>query len=187
MENYLEREVTTRSAQGTLPKDALKLFKEGRTDYAKIHAIEKATEPVTGRVSAPKFLSQEQKRQPAHRGRGTSPLAEGTREVGDIARTMKTLTGAMPSSGTAERIAGQQLVEAQTQLGSSIRVPYQMFKNKLAAKMYLAGQGQFGGGAGMLGKRLSPTQNAMVRRLMPGVSISAGEYATQGGYRPPDE
>jgi len=172
MEDFAERRTALLAKKGLIPPDALDQLKAARKEYAKIHIIEKATEPVSGRVSPLKYLSNEFKRKPASRGPGTSDLDNELREVGEAARVLKQTTPYIGSSGTAERIAGQQLVEARTSgpLGA-IRTSIPMAKNYLAAKYYMA----HGGKPGFLGSRFTPEQNMYVRRLIPDVTFATKE------------
>lgn len=171
LENYATRRVEKLAKLGQIPADAMDNLREARTLYAKIHAIEKATEPVSGKVSALKYLTQEFKRNPASKGPSQSPVATGLKEVGDTARVLKQVTPYIGSSGTAERIAGQQLVDATQGPFAALRASGPIAKNWLAAKYYMAQ----GGKPGILGNRLPPEQNLMVRRLMPDIAFGAKE------------
>lgn len=173
MEDYAERRVARLAKLGQISPDAMAQFREARTAYAKIHAIEKATEPVSGKVSALKYLNQEFKRNPASRGKSTAPTATGLEDVGATARVLKQVTPYIGSSGTAERIAGQQLVEATGGPFAAIRAAGPIMKNYLAAKYYM----KYGGQPGMLGDKLTPTQNMYVRRLLPDVGFAMKEGA----------
>lgn len=175
MEDFAERRVAVLAKKGEVVPDAVAQMKRARTEYAKIHAVEKATEPVSGRVSAPKFITQELKGKPARTGRGTSEAAKGLRDVGDTARVLRQTMPYIPTSGTAERIAGQQLVEAAGGLMAAARAAGPIFKNWLAAKYYMA----HGGQPGFFGSRLPPGQNMMIRRLLPPGTIAAGEALTE--------
>ena len=173
MEDFAERRVETLANQkgSTIPKDALTQMQQARTDYAKLHAVEKATDPVTGNVSALKYLNQEFKRKPASRGPGSSPVDDGLRDVGASARVLKQTLPYIGSSGTAERQAGQHMVEMTTGLWNAIKGGVPLAKNYLAAKYYL----KYGGEPGFLGKHLSPEKNMLVRRMLPQDLLSAGE------------
>lgn len=175
MEDFAERRVEKLAKMGKVAPDAVESMRKARTEYAKIHAIEKATEPVSGRVSALKYLTGEFKRRPASKGPGTSEVDTGLRDVGATARVLKQVTPYIGSSGTAERIAGQQLVEATQGPMAAWRAAGPMLKNYLAAKYYMA----HGGKPGLFGSRLTPTQNMYVRRLLPGVGVGSGEAATE--------
>lgn len=176
MEDFAERRVgTLASTKGsTIPPDALKQMQQARTDYAKLHAVEKAADPVTGNVSALKYLNQEFKRKPASRGPGSSPVEEGLRDVGASARVMKQTLPYIGSSGTAERQAGQQMVEMTTGPWTAIKGGVPLAKNYLAAKYYL----NHGGEPGFVAKYLSPEQNMMVRRMLP-QEVIAGKKAME--------
>lgn len=171
MEDFAERRVAVLSKKGLIDPSAMDQMKAARKEYAKIHIIEKATEPVSGRVSPLKYLSNEFKRNPASKGPGTNDIANELREVGEAARVLKQTTPYIGSSGTAERIAGQQLVEASQGPLSAIRAGIPMAKNYLAAKYYMA----HGGKPGVLGSRLTPDQNMYVRRLIPDATFAAKE------------
>lgn len=159
MEDYAGRRVGQLAKDGSISPDAMERFKAARAAYAKIHAVEKAVDPVTGNVSANKYLNQEFKRAPASKGPGKSAVAEDLRDAGAVARVMRQSAPPVSSSGTAERLEGGA--------GGLLNAG----KNYLAAKMHL----KYGGQAGPLGAVLGPSQNAMVRRLMPGVAFSAEE------------
>jgi len=176
MEDYAERRVQKLAKLGQVPADAMDRLRTARTEYAKIHAIEKATEPVSGKVSPLKYLTGEFKRNPASKGPGTSDVAKGLGEVGAAARVLKQVTPYIGSSGTAERIAGQQLVEGSQGPFAAMRAAGPLMKNYLAAQMYM----KYGGRPGPLGNRLSPTQNMLIRRMLPGVSFAPSRYVTGG-------
>lgn len=171
MEDFADRSVEKFAKKGIVPADAMAAMRKARTEYAKIHAIEKATDPVTGDVSARKYLTQEFKRRPASKGPGTSDLDEGLRDVGSTARVLKQTLPYIGSSGTAERMAGQQMVEMTTGPLAAMRGAVPLAKNYLAAKYYL----KYGGQPGYLGKYLSPEQNMLVRRLLPQDVLAAQE------------
>lgn len=171
MEDYAERRVEKLAKLGQIPADAMDQFREARKAYAKIHAIEKATEPVSGKVSPLKYLNQEFKRNSAHAGRGKSDAAKELADVGATARIMKQVTPYIGSSGTAERIAGQQLVEAAGGPFAAARAAVPIAKNYLAAKYYM----NYGGKPGFFGSRLTPTQNMYIRRMLPDVSFATKE------------
>ena len=171
MENYAERRVAKLAKLGQIPADAMDRLREARTAYAKIHAIEKATEPVSGKVSPLKYLNQEFKRNPASKGPGKSAVATGLEDVGATARVLKQTTPYIGTSGTAERIAGQQLVEATHGPFSMVRQGVPMAKNWLAAKMYM----KYGGMPGPLGNRLTPTQSMYIKRLLPDIAFATEE------------
>lgn len=171
MEDFAERRVGLLAKKGLISPDAMDQMKAARKEYAKIHIIEKATEPVTGRVSPLKYLTNEFKRNPASKGGGTNDIANELREVGEAARVLKQTTPYIGSSGTAERIAGQQLVEASQGPLAAVRASIPMAKNYLAAKYYMA----HGGRPGPLGNRLTPEQNMYIRRLIPDATFAAKE------------
>lgn len=171
MEDFADRSVEKFAKKGIVPADAMDAMRKARTEYAKIHAIEKATDPVTGKVSALKYLNQEFKRKPASKGPGTSDLETGLRDVGSTARVLKQTQPYIGSSGTAERMAGQQMVDMTTGPIAAIRGAVPLAKNYLAAKYYL----KYGGEPGYLGKHLSPEQNMLVRRLLPQDVLAAEE------------
>lgn len=171
MEDYADRRVAKLAKTGKIDQFAMERMRQARTEYAKIHAVEKATEPVSGRVSPLKYLTGEFKRSPASRGPGTSPVATGLADVGATARVLKQVTPYIGSSGTAERIAGQQLVEATQGPFAAIRAAGPIAKNYLAAQYYM----KYGGKPGVLGSRLTPTQNAYIRRLLPGATFAGEE------------
>lgn len=182
IESYLGRELPRHAAvKGSgISAGDLSKFQKARTEYAKIHSVENVVNPVTGEIPASRYLKQEFKRQPAHRGRGTSPLAKGMREVGDIARVMETTKPRIGSSGTPEGMAGGQMVDvtAFNPLNPLAWIKaggqgMQMGRNALAAKLYLRGHGPYGGSAGYL------PGNAMVRRLLPGAAVGFGEAESQ--------
>jgi hypothetical protein len=175
MEDYAERRVAKLAKLGQVPADAMDQLRAARTEYAKIHAIEKATEPVSGRVSSLKYLTGEFKRSPASKGPSQSPVATGLADVGATARVLKQVTPYIGSSGTAERIAGQQLVEATQGPFAAIRASGPIAKNYLAAKFYM----KHGGQPGPLGNRLTPTQNMYIKRLLPDMAFATKEGLTE--------
>lgn len=171
MENYAERKVGKLAKLGQIPADAMDQFRAARTEIAKIHAIEKATEPISGKVSALKYLTGEFKRNPASKGPGKSKVATDLADVGAAARVIKQAVPYIGSSGTAERIAGQQLVESTHGPFAFARATGPMAKNYLAAQYYM----RYGGKPGVLGNRLSPNQNMYVKRLLPDAGFAGEE------------
>ena len=174
MEDFAERRVENLAKQGQIAPNAMEAFRDSRILYAKIHAIEKATDPVTGNVSALKYLNQEFKRNPASRGPSQSPVSKGLEEVGATARVLKQIAPYIGSSGTAERQAGQALAEGMTGPFAAIRAAGPMIKNYMAAKMYMAR----GGMPGPLGSVLTPTQSMYVKRLLPDAAFAGKEGAS---------
>jgi hypothetical protein len=173
MEDYAERKVAKMAKLGQIPADAMDQLRAARTEIAKIHAIENATEPVSGRVSALKYLTGEFKRNPASKGKAQTPVATGLEDVGAAARVLKQTVPYVGSSGTAERIAGQQMVEASHGPLAAIRAAGPIAKNYLAAQYYM----RYGGQPGVLGNRLTPTQNMYVKRLLPDAAFAGDEGA----------
>lgn len=174
MENYAERRVAKLAKLGQVPADAMDQLRAARTQIAKIHAIEQATEPVSGKVSPLKYLTGEFKRNPASQGTSGSPVATGLADVGATARVLKQTTPYIGSSGTAERIAGQQLVEGSQGLFAAARAAGPIAKNYMAGKIYM----KYGGQPGPLGNRLSPNQNMYIKRMLPSIGF-AGEEGMQ--------
>lgn len=174
MEGYAERRVGALESLGQIPPGAMDAFREGRTLYAKIHAIEKATEPVSGKVSSLKYLNQEFKRNPASKGPASTPVAKGLEDVGQAARVLKQVTPYIGSSGTAERIAGQQLVEGSQGPFAALRAAGPIMKNYMAAKIYMA----HGGKPGPLGG-MTPTQSMYIKRLLPDAAFATKEGVTE--------
>lgn len=171
MEDYAERRVGQLESLGQISPNTMAGFREARTLYAKIHAIEKAAEPVSGKVSAIKYLNQEFKRDPASKGPASTPVAKGLEDVGQAARVLKQVTPYIGSSGTAERIAGQQLVEGSQGPFAAIRAAGPIMKNYMAAKMYMA----HGGKPGPLANTLTPTQSMYLKRLLPDAAFATKE------------
>lgn len=171
MEDFAERRVQKLAAQGQIAPDAFQKLKDARIEHAKLYAIEKATEPTTGRVSPSKFLTGEKKRQPSSTKRGASATGKGLQEVGDIARVLRQTGPYIGSSGTAERLAGQQMAQGFQGPLSAWRAGIPMAKNYAAARAYLS----HGGKPSYLGTRLTPAQSAYVRRMLPPAVIAAGE------------
>ncbi|HWV44997.1 MAG TPA: hypothetical protein VN039_03045, partial [Nitrospira sp.] len=171
MEDFLDRKLTKLATQpgNMITTDTLKQYKDARLQHSLIHSLEKATDPVLGRVNPNKILKEQFARQ--RPGSTASPTTKALQEVSNIARVMRKTMPYIGSSGTAERLGGQRMVEAELNPMASLRMAGPMLKNYLAAKMYLRNGGQ----PGMLGARLSPGQSALVRRLLPPQSIGTGE------------
>lgn len=167
MEDRLER------AAAQLGPDIFDAFKDARRTYSAIRAIEQAVEPVSGNVSPLKYLNALFRTTAPSRAPSEAEIRRGLTEVGRIARVMRQTQPYIGSSGTAERIAGQQLVEATTSPFSFLRVAPQMAKNYLAAQYYL----RYGGPRGGLG--LPPTANVFAQRLFPLGAVGLAEASTQ--------
>lgn len=169
MEDFAERRVGILAKQGKIQPDALDQMRQARTELAKIHAIESATDPTTGRISARQYLADERKRNPAHAGKSTSPVSTGLSDVGSMARIMSQIDPAGTTMGYGNLMAGRQLAQTIESPGLLRALP--TAKNYLTAKYYLAA----GGDPSALGKRLTPEQNLFVRRMLPGMAFSAEE------------
>ena len=160
LDDYAERQVSEMSKAGLVPANAMQALKAARAERAKIHAVEAAVDPVTGNVSAAKYIKGEFKRQKASSGPGTSAVAEGLRPAGDVARVLRQSSPVISSSGTAERLGGGGV------LGT-----VNAGKNYLAAKMHM----RYGGRGGPLGAVLPEKTNMFVRRMLPGAAFGAEE------------
>lgn len=171
MENFLDRRLTKLSTQkgNLITSDTLKNYQQARTQHSIIHSLEKATDPALGKVNPNKILKEQFSRQ--RPGSTASPTTQALREITDIARVMRKTMPYIGSSGTAERLGGQRMVEAELNPMASIRMAGPMLRNYLAARNYLRNGGQ----PGILGSRLSPGQNAFIRRMLPAEVIGGGE------------
>lgn len=170
MEEYAARRIGTLEQQGKLPKNTMQAFQSARTELSKIHAIEDAVDPVTGTVHASRYLKQSYERNPAHAGPATSPTAIGLQDVTDTAKVMQQASPLLSNMGNL--MTGRELQSAATGPWNALIHMGPIAKNYLAAKYYLAA----GGRPGLMGQYMTPTQNALVRRLLPGVG-----FATQEG------
>lgn len=173
MEDFLERRLDKLSKQSgnMITSDTIKEYANARTQLSAIHALEDATDPIVGRVNPNRILREQFARQ--RPGSTLSPTSQALKEVTDISRVLRKVSPYIGSSGTAERLGGQRMVEAELNPLASLRLVGPMLKNYIAAKRYLA----HGGEPGVLGARLSPGQSAFVRRLLPPEAIAAGEAA----------
>lgn len=154
-----------------IPPDAMTRFKEARTQKSVIHAIEDASDPITGNVNANKILKGEFKRSAAHSGRSQTPTGQKLKDVGDVARIMRQTQPYIGSSGTAERMAGQDAVDTWTNPLRALKGGVPLAKNYLAAKYYL----KYGAEPSFLAKHVSPDANMMVRRMIPQDVLAAEE------------
>lgn len=155
--------------------DTIKEFQDARLQHGVIRQLEKATDPILGKVNPNKLLQGQLARQ--RPGSTPSPTTQALQDVTDISRVMRKTMPYIGSSGTAERLGGQRMVEADLNPLAQLRMAGPMLKNYLSAKAYLS----HGGQPGMLGARLSPGMNAMVRRLLPPEMLGAGEALTERG------
>lgn len=171
MEDFLERRLNKLAAQpgNTITTDTLQQFKDARLQHSVIRQLEKATDPVLGKVNPNKVLKGQFARQ--RPGSTPSPTTQALQDVTDISRVLRKVSPYIGSSGTAERLGGQRMVEESLNPLASLRMAPVMARNYLAARQYLA----HGGQPGMLGSRLTPSQNAFIRRLLPPEAIGAGE------------
>jgi hypothetical protein len=173
MEDYTERRVGYLASKGTLPKDAMEKFRQSRTELSKIRAIEESVDPVSGKMTASRYLKGVYNRSPAHAGPGASPTATGLQDVTDTAKVMQQARPELSNMGNL--MTGRELQSAATGPFSALVHMGPIAKNYLAAKYYL----KYGGKPGMLGNALTPTQNAYVRRMLPGVGFAAQEGLTE--------
>jgi hypothetical protein len=171
MEDFLERRLNdlAKKPGNTITTDTIKQFQDARLQQSVIHSLEKATDPVLGKVNPNKLLTGQFARQ--RPGSTPSHTTAALQDVTDISRVMRKTMPYIGSSGTAERLGGQRMVEADLNPLAQLRMAGPMLKNYMTARNYLA----HGGQPGMLGGRLSPGQNAFVRRLLPPEAIGAGE------------
>lgn len=173
MEDYTGRRVTELAKQGKLPNDAMDRFTASRTELSKIRAIEEAVDPATGKMTAGRYLKGVYERTPAHAGTGTSPTARG---LSDVTETAKVMQQARPElSNMGNLMTGREMQSAATGPLSALVHMGPIAKNYLAAKYYL----KYGGKPGLMGQALTPTQNAYVRRLMPGMTFAGQEGMTE--------
>lgn len=171
MEDFLERRLTdlAKKPGNLITTDTIKQYKDARLQHSLIRSLEKATDPVLGKVNPNKVLQGQLARQ--RPGSTPSPTTAALKDVTDIARVMRKTMPYIGSSGTAERLGGQRMVEADLNPLAQLRMAGPMLKNYLSAKAYLS----HGGQPGMLGGRLTPAQNAFIRRLLPPEAIGTGE------------
>jgi hypothetical protein len=148
-------------------------FTRSRTELAKIKAIEEAVDPVSGKMTAGRYLKGVYERTPAHAGPGTSPTAKGLQDVTDTAKVIQQSSPLLSNMGNL--MTGRELQSAATGPLSAMVHMGPIAKNYLAAKYYL----KYGGKPGMLGNALSSTQNAYVRRLLPGMAFAGQEGLTE--------
>lgn len=171
MEDFAERRVEKLAKAGKIASDAMDRLKQARTDLSKIHAIEEAVDPVTGQMSANKYLRKEFQRNPASAGPSQSPVSKGLEDVGAIARVMRQTNPNNSSLGYGGLMAGREVASATQGPGSFLLKAGPIAKNYLAAKYYM----KYGGKPSALGEHLTPTQNDYVRRLLPGVGFATKE------------
>ncbi|MDE2099300.1 MAG: hypothetical protein KGL39_18750 [Patescibacteria group bacterium] len=175
MEDYAERRVSALAGKGKIAPDALVQLRNARTELAKIHAVESATDPTTGRISAEKFLKGERHRTPAHAGASTSPVSQGLSDVGALSRVIAQANAPGAGQGYGNLMAGRQIAST---IENPVTAPFKLpglAKNYLAAKYYLA----HGGNPGFIAAHTSPVQNMYARRLIPGLGFSAQEGLTE--------
>lgn len=175
MEDFLERRLNdlAKKPGNVITTDTIQQFKDARLQHAVIRDLEKATDPALGRVSPAKVMARQFARQ--RPGSTPSPTSSALQDVTDISRVMRKTMPYIGSSGTAERLAGQDMVNAELSPLASLQQAGPAMKNYLAAQLYLRNGGQ----PGMLGKHLPPTVNALARRLFPPEIIAAGESLTE--------
>lgn len=175
MEDFLERRLKdlAKKPGNMITTDTIQQFKDARLQHSLIRNLEKGTDPVLGKVNPNKILKGQLSRQ--RPGSTPSPTSQALQDVTDISRVMRKTMPYIGSSGTAERLGGQRMVEADLNPLAQLRMAVPMLKNYLSAKAYLA----HGGQPGMLGNRLPPGMNALVRRLLPPEAIGAGEALTE--------
>lgn len=173
MEDYTGRRIEQLVKTNQLPKDAMDQFTRSRTELAKIKAIEEAVDPVSGKMTAGRYLKGVYERTPAHAGPGTSPTAKGLQDVTDTAKVIQQSSPLLSNMGNL--MTGRELQSAATGPLSTLVHMGPIAKNYLAAKYYL----KYGGKPGMLGNALSSTQNAYVRRLLPGTAFAGQEGMTE--------
>jgi hypothetical protein len=173
MEDFLERRLNKLATQpgNTITTDTLQQFKDARLQHSVIRQLEKATDPVLGKVNPSKVLTGQFARQ--RPGATASPTTQALQDISDVSRVLRKVSPYIGSSGTAERLGGQRMVEESLNPLASLRMAPVMARNYLAARQYLA----HGGQPGPLGQRLTPGQNLFIRRLLPPEAIGAGEAA----------
>lgn len=171
MEDFLERRLSnlaTKPGSGITP-DAFKNFKEARLQQSVLHSLEKSTDPVLGKVNPNKVLKEQSSRQ--RPGANPSPTTQALQDISDISRVLRKTSPYIGSSGTAERLGGQRMVEESLNPLASLRMAPIMARNYLAARHYL----NHGGNPGVLGRTLPPGANLAIRRLLPPEAIGTGE------------
>lgn len=174
MEDFLERNLTKLSSKpgsGVTP-DTLKAFREARTDLSAIRALERSADPVRGSVNPNKVLREQFRRQ--RPGSPVSPTSQRLSDVTEAARVMRQTMPYIGSSGTAERLMGQKIVEAESSPIGALRFAIPSMRNYLAAQHYLG----HGDSPGML-NALHPGFNAMLRRYLPPTAIGTGEALSE--------
>ncbi len=173
MEDFLDRRLADLSKQpgNLITTDTMKEFRNARTQRSVIHELEKSTDPVLGTVNPNKVLKSQFARQGY--GAAPSPTTHALKEVADISRVMRKTMPYIGSSGTAERLGGMRMVQADMNPLEKAKMAVPMVKNYLAAKRYLA----HGGEPGVFGSRFTPAQNAFIRRMLPPEVIGTGEAA----------
>lgn len=171
MEDFLERRLTdlAKKPGNVITTDTIQQFRDARLQHAVIRDLEKATDPVLGKVSPAKVMARQFARQ--RPGSAPSPTSAALQDVTDISRVMRKTMPYIGSSGTAERLAGQDMVNAELSPLASLQQAGPALKNYIAAKLYIRNGGQ----PGMLGAHLPPNVNALARRLFPPEMIAAGE------------
>lgn len=173
MEEFAERRILALEKQGKIPKGTMAEFVRSRTELSKIKAIEDSVDPVTGQVNASRYLKEAYDRTPAHAGPSTSPVSMGLQDVTDTAKVMQQASPLLSNMGNL--MTGRELQSAATGPFSALVHMGPIAKNYLAGKYYLAQ----GGKPGPLSKRLTPTQNAYLRRMLPGMAFAGQEGATE--------
>lgn len=175
MEDFLERRLNNLAQKpgNVITTDTIQQFRDARLQHAVIRDLEKATDAVLGKVSPSKVMARQFARQ--RPGSTPSPTSAALQDVTDISRVMRKTMPYIGSSGTAERLAGQDMVNAELSPLASLQQAGPALKNYLAAKLYLRNGGQ----PGVLGAHLPPNVNALARRLFPPEMIAAGESFTE--------
>jgi len=174
MENLLDRQLSelAKTGSGGVTHDTIRAFRDARTDLSAIRALERATDPVRGTVSPNKVLTEQFRRQ--RPGSKPTPTTQRLQQVSDAARVMRETMPYIGSSGTAERLMGQKIVEAESSPMSAIRFALPSMRNYLAAKHYL----NHGGSPGML-NNLHPEFKGLLRRYLPPGVIGTGEAMSE--------
>lgn len=170
MENLLDRQLSELAKTGSsgVTPDTIRAFRDARTDLSAIRALERSTDPVRGTVSPNKVLSEQFRRQ--RPGSKPTPTTQRLQQVSDAARVMRETMPYIGSSGTAERLMGQKIVEAESSPVSAIRFMIPSIRNYLAAKHYL----NHGADPGVL-NNLHPEFKNALRRYLPPATLGAAE------------
>src|SRR5262249_26226283 len=133
MEDFLERRLTDLSKKpgNMITTDTIQQFKDARLQHSVISALDRATDPALAKANPKKAIKEQFSRQ--RPGSNASPTTQALQDITDISRVMRRTMPYIGSSGTAERLGGQRMVEESLTPLASLRMAPIMARNYLAA------------------------------------------------------